>query len=236
MSNKPNSQPTHSASHHSASHGPLLSEIQTETSSEAAPLLNFLTTHALKIIGFLALFVLAVGGFGAYKWYDGNKLEQAQATLASITMDKKGEDRLNALEDFLKVAPKELQVTILLNMAVSAMQDQSYTKAADFYGRIVKIENKTAVGFLCTLNQAQALMFDNKNKEALPILQTLLAQMSDGQKLLIQQSIVEAALQSGDITVAKATLEDMAKATTGPEAELYRHRAKNIISSTSQAK
>ncbi len=226
MSNTPNfPKPT---PQNPAGQGPLLNEIQTEVSKEAEPFLQFLTTHALKIMGILAFFVLIVAGYGAYNWHQGSTLSAAQAELATLVLEKKGDERLAALEAFMKTAPKELQITTLLNMADGAMQDKAYEKAADFYGRIADQEKSSAMGILAAFNQGQALMSAGKAQDALPILEKLAEAVPNDQKSIIQQSIVEAALQSKNPAKAKATLEAMANAISGSEAELLRHRARNI--------
>ncbi len=213
------------------SQGPLLNEIQTEVSKEAEPFLQFLTTHALKIMMVLALLVVIVIGYGAYNWHHTSTLEEAQAQLGSIMLEKKGDERLTALEDFLKTAPKQLEITTLLNIADSSMQDSSYEKAAQAYGRIVALEKDSALALLSGLNQGQALMLAGKAKEALPILEQLANTVPTEQKLLIQESVVEAALQSNDIAKAKATLEAMANTAEGVNADLWRHRARNLTES-----
>ncbi len=208
--------------------GPLLNEIQTEVSKEAEPFLQFLTNNALKIMGILALFVLFVAGYGAYNWHQNNTLEEAQAQLSGIVLEKKGEERIAALEAFIQTAPAALHVTALLNMADSAMQDENYAQAATAYGNIVALEKDSAMGLLSALNQGQALISAGKAKEALPILEALANKVPVGQKLIIQQSIVEAAVQSQEIDKAKETLEAMASSSDTSAAELLRHRARNL--------
>ncbi len=226
MSNKSNTQFPQPHSQNAAQGGQILDDLQTEVSSEAAPLLQFLSKHAIAIMIILGLFVLAVAGLGIYNWQQANTMAEAQAELATITSTKKGTEQIDALEEFLKKAPKELHTAIILSQADASMADKLYDKAATYYGKLANMDSTGAVGLLAGLNQGQALIAAGKAKEAVPVLEALVAKAPEGQAIIIQQALAEAALQSEDFAKVKATFEAMANATEGTEAEIYRFRAR----------
>ncbi len=216
--------------------GPLINDVQSEVSNEAAPLLQFITTHALKIMFILAVFVAIVAGLGAYNWYQDKNMADAQTELNSIISEKKGNEQIAALDEFLKKAPQGLHVAIILAQAEVAIQEKAYAKAAEFYAHIASLEPDSAVALLAGLNQGQALMAAKKFQEAIPVLESLVAKAPQGHSFAIQQALAEAALQSGDLAKAKATFEAMANESTGGEAEILRFRARALEQQISEGK
>ncbi len=212
----------------SAQNPQILNELQTEISSEAAPLLQFLTEHAIKIMLVLGLFVVAVGGLGVYNWQQESAMKEAQAELNTINMNADNAQRLSALEGFLAKAPESLQSSIQLSLAEVSMQEKDYNKAATAYGQLAQLNAGTAVGLLGALNQGQALILAGKGKDAVAVLEPLVAEVPTNQNTIVQQALAEAALLGGDTAKAKAAFEAIANATTGTESEFYRYRARNV--------
>ncbi len=230
MSNKPAPQHPRPHSPNVAQHmnGPLLNEMQSEISTEAAPLLQFLTTHALKIMLILAVFVLAVAGLGAYNWYKDKAMADAQIEFSGITSAQKGEAQIAALEEFLKKAPQGLHVAIVLAQAEAAVLEKSHVKAAEFYAKVANMEPDGAVALLAGLNQGQALIAAGKSQEAIPVLEALVPKAPQGHSFIILQALAEAALQSGDLAKAKTAFETMASEGVGGESEILRFRARGL--------
>ncbi len=206
----------------------LLSELQSEVSNEATPLLQFILNHAVIIMAGLALFVLILAGIGGYNWYAERNLQEAQANLSQIVLSNQGEERISALEAFLISAPSSMQGGIQLSLAETAMELKDYTKAAGYFGALAMLDTEGALGLLAALNQGQALLLAKKPKEALPIFESLVDKASAVQKIVIQQSLAEAAIQAGDVEKAKKTFEAMAAATPGAEGRFFRYRARTV--------
>ncbi len=204
----------------------LLNEIQTEVSNEAAPLLQFLTTHAIKIMLILGLFVVAVAGFGVYNWQQSSAFEKAQSELNVINQSKQGAERITALESFLASAPASLHSAIVLSIAETSMLAENYAKAAEAYGKLAQLHVDSATAILGALNQGQALILAGQGKEAVTVLESLATKVSTDQSTIVQQALAEAALLSGDTAKAKAAFEAIANATLGTESEFYRYRAR----------
>ncbi len=220
--------PTSNAPQGSAQNPQILNELQTEISNEAAPLLQFLTEHALKIMLVLGLFVLVVAGVGFYNWQQQSALEDAQSQLHSINLEQDATKRTQALEAFLEKSPESLHNSIYLSLSEVYMQEKNYAKAAEVYGMIAHANTQKAVGILSALNQGQALILAGKGKEAVAVLETLVAEVPTAENTIVQQALAEAALMSGDLDKAKAAFEAIANATTGSESEFYRYRARSV--------
>ncbi len=206
----------------------LLNDLQSEISSEATPLLQFILKHAMLIMAVLALFVLILGGVGGYNWYAESKLQDAQANLSQIVLSKQGEERISALEAFIKTAPSSMQGGIQLTMAETAMELKNYDKAATYFGVLASLDSNGALGLLAALNQGQALLLANKPKDALSVFESIVNKASTAQRIVIQQALAEAAIQVGDIAKAKQTFEAMAQASPGPEGRFFRYRARTV--------
>ncbi len=220
--------PTGNAPQGTAQNPQILNELQTEISNEAAPLLQFLTEHALKIMLILGLFVVVVAGVGVYNWQQQSALEEAQNELYSLNLEQDAAKRISALEAFLASAPESLHNSVYLNLAEVAMQEKNYEKAAEAYGSLAKNNAQMAVGVLGALNQGQALILAGKGKEALAVLEALAPEVSTAENTIVQQALAEAALLSGDTAKAKAAFEAIANATTGSESEFYHYRARTL--------
>ncbi len=206
----------------------LLDELQSEISNEAAPLLQFILKHAVLIMACLALFVVILAGVGGYNWYTERNLLEGQAKLSSIVLSKQGEERVTALEAFLNTASSELKGGTLLALAEVNMELKAYDKAATHFGALSALDSEGAVGLLSALNQGQALLLAGKPKEALSVLEAIVNKAPTIQRIAIQQSLAEAALQAGDVQKAQQTFEAMAAASNGPEARFFRYRARTV--------
>ncbi len=220
--------PTGSAPQGTPQNPQILNELQTEISNEAAPLLQFLTEHALKIMLVLGLFVVAVAGLGAYNWHQESVMEEAQAELHTIALTQDSAQRVSALEAFLATAPESLQSSVYLSLAQVHMQEKNYAKAAESYAQLAQRNAGTALALVSSLNQGQALILAGKGKEAVQVLEPLVADVPTTQNTIAQQALAEAALLSGDTAKAKAAFEAIANATTGSESEFYRYRARTV--------
>ncbi len=203
----------------------LLNEIQSEVSSEAAPLLDFLVRHGVSIMSCLALFVAVLLGYGAYTWYDTSKTEEAQLELSRIVLANVGEKRIETLENFSKDAPESINISILLALSETAASMQNYPLAATYFGKIVSADPDGPVGTMAALNQGQALILAKKYGDAVPILEGLLSRVVDTQRNVVRSALAEAVLLMGDTAKAKQLFEAIANESQGAEADFYRYRA-----------
>ncbi len=206
----------------------LLNELQSEVSNEATPLLQFILKHAMLIMIGLGVFVCILAGVGGYNWYSENNLLKAQGQLGSIILSNEGEKRVVALEAFLPTAPESMKSGVLLSLAETSMAIKAYDKAATYFGNLATLDPEGATGLLATLNQGQALLLAKKPKESLAVLEPIVSKVADEQRIVIQQSVAEAAIQVGDIEKARQTFENMANTSQGPEARFFKYRARTV--------
>ncbi len=212
----------------------LLNELQSEISSEAAPLLDFMVKHAVLIMACLGLFVVILAGVGGYNWYSERNLLEAQAKLSNIVLSNEGEQRVAALENFLDTASSSLKGSTHLALAETLMELKSYDKAAENYGALAIIDDGS-VGLLAALNQGQALLLAGKAQDAVPVLEPLVNRAPAVQKVAVQQALAEAYLQAGDVEKAKQTFAAMAASTQGPESKFFSYRARTANATSSPA-
>ena len=206
----------------------LLSELQSEVSVEAAPLLQFIVRHMGIIVMVLVLFIAALAGTAGYNWYTERSRVQAQQELSRVVMSTQGAERIKALQSFVTGAPASIKTAALLALADAAMAQQDFMQAAQAYGQMASTDKDGALGLLAALNQAQALMQAGKAKEALPQLEALVNITPEAQRNVVRQVMVEAAVQAGEAAKAKEVLESMASASGGAEADFYRFRAQSL--------
>ncbi len=212
----------------------LLQELQSEVSTEAAPLLQFIVTHVKSIVTFFVLFLVVLVGFGAYNWYTTKTLQTAQDDLARIMLTSQGTERINKLEAFLVDAPKGMQSATLLAAADAATEAQDYVAAAKFFGTLAQAEPDKATGLLAALNEGQALLLAGKPTEALAVLDALQNKMPEQSRTLVSEAVVEAALLANDTEKAYLTLESLAENMGGSTADFFRYRAHAIKDTAAQ--
>lgn len=206
----------------------LLTELQSEVSVEAAPLLQFIVKHVAVIVLVLVLFVIALVGTAGYNWYAERARVQAQKELVRVVMSSQGAEKVKALEAFIAGAPDSIKTAAQLALADAAIVQQDYAVAAKAYAGVAAADSTGALGLLASLNQAQALLSAGKPKEALPLLEKLENVMPESQRNLVRQVLAEAAIQAGDTVKAQKVFEAMANASTGPEADFFRFRAQSL--------
>lgn len=206
----------------------LLTELQSEVSVEAAPLLQFIVKHMGVIVTVLVLFVIALAGTAGYNWYAERTRVQAQKELSRVVMSNMGAEKVKVLQAFIAGAPSSIKTAANLALADAAMEQQDFGVAAQAFSQIAAADSQGALGMLATLNQAQTLMRAGKAAEALPLLEKLENVMPEGQRNLVRQVMAEAALLAGDTQKAQKMFEIMAAASSGPEADFFRFRAQSV--------
>lgn len=206
----------------------LLTELQSEVSTEAAPLLQFIIKNAALIVGALFLFVLILAGTAGYNWYTSRAAHQAQAELARVIISTQGADRITALEAFAAQAPVSIRTATLLALAEAALAQENYTLAAQAFGQVADADKTGAVGLLAGMNQGQTLLRADKAAQAVSVLESVESRTPESQRTLVRQILAEAALADNNFARARQAFDALAGASTGGEAEYYRHRARSL--------
>lgn len=206
----------------------LLTELQSEVSVEAAPLLQFMIKHAVLIAALLLLFVAVLAGTASYNWYTNRTAHKAQADLARLIMSTQGLDRVKALELFAAQAAPSIRTAALLALADAATAHEDFALAAHAFAQVAANDTTGAVGLLAGLNQGQALLRTGDAVQAVTVLEGVEARTPETQRTLVRQILAEAALAAKNPGRAQEAFEALAASSAGGEAEYYRHRARAL--------
>lgn len=214
----------------------ILNELQSEVSTEAAPLLQFILRHAGLIMTALGLFALLLAGTASYRWYMARDTAQAQNQLATLTMMPKGEAKLAALEEFVGKAPEKVRLAAMLELANAALAVDNYDKAATTFALLQSNDAAQPLGNIAALNEAQTLMRVGKFDAALTVLEKLYAVVTEDNRTLVASILAESAQAAGKNDRAITVYDELAAQSTGPEAEFFRFRAQALKSVQPAAK
>ncbi len=209
----------------------LLSDLQSEVSTEAAPLLEFILKHAGKIAAALALFALVLAGTAGYNWYASRAADQARLDLARLVITTQGKDKVKALEAFAAEAPRAARAAALLALGDAALEVKEYDRAAAAFGRLAEADKDGALGLLAAYNQGEVLNRAGKHAEALAVFEKLENQMPESTRNTVRGVLAQTAVQAGQPERARAAFEALAASSTGPEAEYFRFRAQQLAAS-----
>lgn len=182
-------------------------EMQAEVSPEAAPLWNFVLTHARKIaagVVFVVLVILCVAG---WQWYREEQVNDARHALGRIISIQDPARRVSALEGFLKDAPSAVNTAARLELAAAAVQTGNWDKAASSYAAVAEQEGDTPLAFAARLNRAQVLMHKGDFAAARDEFGKLAASAPADVVPVIRQQEAEAAVAAGDKTGAVSAYE-----------------------------
>lgn len=193
--------------------GGVLDEIQSEISTEATPLVTFVTNNIKTIVGLVALLLCGIILATFWQWYSAHSVREAQLDLGRILAQPEGADRIAALETFLKSAPETLKTGIHLEIATDALEIQDRSRASAEYGAVYAADPKGTLGLMAAVNQADLLLYENKPVDALKVLDDLLKTAPEAFQKITLQSIREtqgiAAEQAGQLDRALASYKSI---------------------------
>lgn len=213
----------------------VMTELQSEVSVEAAPLLQFILKHAALIMTALGLFALLLAGTASYRWYSARATTQAQTELARLTMISDAPQRFAALEQFVGKAPEQVRLAALLELANAALVIKNYDKAAEAFGMLAKSDANNPLGYVGAFNEAQTLLHSGKSEAALTVLEKLENEIPEDNRLLVRSLLAEAAIAAGKPERAISAYDALAAAATGPEADFFRFRAQTLKAAQAKA-
>ena len=182
-------------------------EMQAEVSPEAAPLWNFVLTHARKIAAGVVVVVLIILSVAGWQWYREEQAADAKLALGRIISIQDPARRTAALEEFLKNAPSATSTAAQLELAAAAVESRNWDKAAAAYAAVAASEDDTPLAFAARLNHAQILMHKGDYTSARDEFKTLASAAPAEVVPVIHQQEAEAALAAGDKNGAVAAYE-----------------------------
>ncbi len=183
----------------------LMDSIQSEVSTEASPMLRFLTQHARLLAVGIVLFIVAIGGFWIYEWQAGKQTVAEQQEFGRIVTAGKAEDRLKALEAYVQTAPSSMRNAAWFAIAEAAQAVKDYPKAYTAWEKIAGSDASMKVPG--TFGMAQALIDQGKPKEALALLDGISSGLAKADALNVNNRIVLLAESLGDYKRAIAACD-----------------------------
>ncbi|MBO4368701.1 MAG: hypothetical protein J5803_01170 [Desulfovibrio sp.] len=206
----------------------LFAEIGTEVGQESAPLLEFITKHGSKIATCVLVFVLITAGVALWQWHSKKERNAYLEEMSTISLRLTGPEKVKALADLVEKAPKELRTFSWMALGDIATQNQDGELAIKAYSEAAKSDADGITGTMAALAEASSLLRNNKNSEALTLLQTLSARYGQDIPLAIRQLMADAAQRSGDTALASKILAEMATQLTGDDAAFIKSRSEAL--------
>ena len=182
-------------------------EMQAEVSPEAAPLWNFVLSHARVIAAGVVAIVLIILAVAGWQLYREEQIKDARMALGRIISIQDSTRRVAALEGFLKDAPSALVSAAQLELAASAVAVEDWDKAAAAYEAVAANEDDTPLAYAARLNHAQVLMHKGDFAAARDELKALAAKAPADAAAVLHQQVAEAAEAAGDKAGAIAAYE-----------------------------
>ncbi len=182
-------------------------EMQAEVSPEAAPLWNFVLTHARKIAAGVVVVVIVILAVAGWQWYREEQISDARLALGRIISIQDPARRAAALEGFLKDAPSALGTATQLELASTAVEMKDWDKAASAYAAVASLEDDTPLAYAARLNHAQVLMHKGDFAAARDEFRELAATAPAEAAAVMHQQVAEAAEAAGDKAGAVAAYE-----------------------------
>lgn len=134
-------------------------------------------TDNIKTIGIvLAAIIVIAALFSGYSYYKNRTLRNAEQSVDKIMTEEQGKKRIEALQEFLPQAPKEMQTGLRLQLARLCMQEELFAQAASHWQQIRDTVEDQDLQVIAVLGQASALAGQDKNSQALNLLQDNVSQ------------------------------------------------------------
>jgi predicted negative regulator of RcsB-dependent stress response len=186
----------------------LIGSIQEEVATEASPMLRFLIAHARLIVLGVILFLLAIGGYWYYDARQTRVRDELRLEFGRLLTSRQGQDRLAALEEYLKSAPSSLHAAAWFAMAETARELREHAREAAAWERIAGRD--PAMRVPATLAMAGALAAQGKRREALDALEALVPGLPEQDLAAVSERIVLLAEALGDFDRAIVACEAIA--------------------------
>jgi len=199
-----------------------LGELQSEVSTEAAPLLQFIANNVAVIVVVLGLLVAAVVGVGAWQWHTSKRVEEAQTHFARLLFQQRGAARVSALEGFAATAPGAVRLAALTELGLAALAEKDAAQAAVAFARVAALDKDKPFGAFAALSEAQSLMQAEKPAEALTVLEALENTVPEYIRVQVRGLIALSAWQAGKTDRAIKAYEDLLAGALGDDADYYR--------------
>lgn len=170
----------------------ILESIQSEVSAETSPLLDFLIRHSKWIFGGLITLIALIIAVGAWNYYSGKQVKNAEEALGKIIVMKENSDKLAALQSYLESADKNMKNPALFALMNSATKQGDTEKAIQAWHEIAA-SNDGAIKTIAVIAEARNLADSGKHDDAIRLLESLLPNATTDMSVVANGLIVELA-------------------------------------------
>jgi hypothetical protein len=205
-----------------------LEQIKKSVPDTSQRLFDFLTANMKPIAVGCAALLLAVAAFAGVRHWRTVSAAKAADQLGVILIAKQTPDeRMKALEGFLKDAPKSLRPTAQMELAAAAMAAKQYDKAAGAWSEL-EGSGSADMQVIAGIGHAKCLLLVGKPQEALTLLNALKAKAAADYAMPITRQIAVAAEQAGDTKTAQAAYSELAEKSVGAGKPYFEFKANRL--------
>lgn len=182
-----------------------------QTSTPPASGWTRFVTDNIKTIGLvLAAIIIIAALFSGYSYYKNRTLRNAEQSVDRIMTEKQGQARIEALQEFLPQAPNEMQTGLRLQLARLCMQEELFAQAASHWQHIRETVHDQDLQIIAVLGQASALAGQEKNSQALDLLQDKASQAPERYQRNLNLKIATIAEKTGNWETALSAYQKVA--------------------------
>ncbi|WP_319468241.1 tetratricopeptide repeat protein [uncultured Pseudodesulfovibrio sp.] len=187
-----------------------LEDIENAAPASMHPILEAAFKYQKQIaIGVIAI-VVATGLYAGINSYSTHARTTAQAELGTILLEKKGQDKIAALEALLGSAPSSVKSAVLLELAQSTMNSGDYDKAVDFWNQLSG-ETDAELRIVARMGKAKCQILAGKFAEAVTELKDLAGVAPEGFTVPVYRELAVAAEAAGNVNEALSAYRKLAE-------------------------
>ena len=204
-----------------------MTDITFERPEQMSPLARFMSQYWRTIAVALAAALVAVA---AYAWYASGAKQakiKAENELGAIIATKTGQERLEALEGYLKAAPASTKGAALLEIARTAQEQKAYDKAAEAWNQL-SIVAPDGMREIAVMGRATSLAQGGDKAQAVKILADLLPKAPKTFQPIVARQLAAVAEEAQAWNEALAAYERMRDAGTGGNKAFYEAKIAEI--------
>ena len=185
----------------------LLQALRDDVSPEASPALQFLLDNAKAISTVVVLGIIIAVAVIIYHWNYKKNIEQAKSDIAAVLVSQQGNKRIEALENLLPEVPDQLLDGLYLEMVYTAEEIKEPAKATELWDKIYNHTQDSALKIVAGIGKAKGLAAQDKNAEALALLETLSQTENSALLPQVRMQLAMLAEKTGDLQKSRDTYQ-----------------------------
>lgn len=172
------------------------------------PLLEAIVRQRKRIIIGVAVALVLVFCFGAWRWFDSHSTNAASTRLGEILTQSQGAERVEQLTAFLADSPGHLATSARIELAAALMDQGQFVEASEAFDALIQSKDPD-VKTLAQLGKGRCLVLAGKPGDARTLLDDLRTSAPKAYQLAVKQLFAMAAEQSGDHEAAITVYQDL---------------------------